>query len=146
MRRRRVRRGAAGRACRGEVDAAGAGRRVRGEPADHQGVGGRGPAAVDRDDLAAGEGAARRRHVPRPGGDRERLRQAAGPSLRDFSRWPHSAREQVRAELLAEAGGGMPVTDADDSMGALVLAMLSVPEPSYSSSCSASRALRRSAC
>ncbi|MCA1676839.1 MAG: hypothetical protein LC799_33240 [Actinobacteria bacterium] len=45
----------------------------------------------------------------------ERLRVAAGASLRDYSRRPHAARERVRAELLAEAAGALVVTEADTS-------------------------------
>jgi len=53
----------------------------------------------------------------------ERLRAAAGASLRDYSRRPHAARERVRAELLAEAAGALVVTEAD-TFGALILADL----------------------
>jgi len=53
----------------------------------------------------------------------ERLRVAAGGSLRDYSRRPHAARERVRAELLAEAAGALVVTEAD-TFGALILADL----------------------
>ena len=53
----------------------------------------------------------------------ERLRVAAGASLRDYSRRPHAARERVRAELLAEAAGALVVTEAD-TFGALILADL----------------------
>ncbi len=44
----------------------------------------------------------------------ERLLAAAGASLRDYSLRPHAARERVRRELVAEAGGEMPVTEADN--------------------------------
>jgi hypothetical protein len=53
----------------------------------------------------------------------QRLRDAAGSSLR-YSRTPaHVARQQVRAELLAEAAGG-PVATETDTLGALVIADL----------------------
>jgi len=59
----------------------------------------------------------------------QRLRDAAGPSLRDARTW---AREQARAELLAEPGAGPVPTDVDD-LEALVVAELaagsSVGEP-----------------
>ncbi len=53
----------------------------------------------------------------------QRLRDAAGSSLR-YSRTPaHVARQQVRAELRAEAAGG-PVATETDTLGALVIADL----------------------
>jgi len=56
----------------------------------------------------------------------ERLRAAAGASLRDYSRRPHAARERVRAELLAEAAGALVVTEAD-TFGAVLIANLAAP-------------------
>ena len=53
----------------------------------------------------------------------ERLRRAAGPSLVHANTRPHGARERVRGELLAEAGGGPVVTDVD-VFGAVLLADL----------------------
>jgi len=53
----------------------------------------------------------------------ERLRRAAGPSLVYANTRPHAARERVRAELLAEAGGG-PVVTGSDVFGAVMLADL----------------------
>ena len=53
----------------------------------------------------------------------ERLRQAAGRSLLHARTRPHVARERVRAELLAEAGGG-PVVTGSDVFGAVLLADL----------------------
>jgi len=57
----------------------------------------------------------------------ERLRVAAGASLQDYSRRPHAARERVRAELVAEAGGAIPVTDADN-FASLIITNLAVLE------------------
>ena len=54
----------------------------------------------------------------------ERLRQAAGRSLVYANTRPHLARERVRGELLAEAGGEPPVSDGDTSFGAVLLAHL----------------------
>ena len=54
----------------------------------------------------------------------ERLRRAAGPSLVYANTRPHAARERVRGELLAEAGGGGPVATETDCMGALIVAEL----------------------
>ena len=54
----------------------------------------------------------------------ERLRQAAGRSLVYANTRPHAARERVRGELLAEAGGAPPVSDGDTSFGAVLLAHL----------------------
>ena len=51
----------------------------------------------------------------------ERLRRAAGRSLVHANTRPHVARERVRGELLAEAGGGPVVTDVD-VFGAVLLA------------------------
>ena len=53
----------------------------------------------------------------------QRLRDAAGSSLRDYSTRPHAARERVRAELLAEAAGGVVAAEAD-RMGPLIIAEL----------------------
>ena len=53
----------------------------------------------------------------------ERLRRAAGPSLVYAATRPHVARERVRGELLAEAGGG-PVVTGSDVFGAVLLADL----------------------
>jgi len=53
----------------------------------------------------------------------ERLRRAAGPSLVYANTRPHAARERVRGELLAEAGGG-PVVTGSDVFGAVMLADL----------------------
>jgi len=53
----------------------------------------------------------------------ERLRRAAGRSLVWSNTRPHVARERVRAELLAEAGGGPVVTDVD-VFGAVLLASI----------------------
>ncbi len=53
----------------------------------------------------------------------ERLRRAAGRSLVHANRRPHVARERVRGELLAEAGGG-PVVTGSDVFGAVMLADL----------------------
>ena len=53
----------------------------------------------------------------------ERLRRAAGHSLVHANTRPHAARERVRAELLAEAGGGPVVTEID-TFGAALLASL----------------------
>jgi len=53
----------------------------------------------------------------------ERLRRAAGPSLVHAATRPHVARERVRGELLAEAGGG-PVATTIDTFGAALLAHL----------------------
>ncbi|MDQ4031289.1 MAG: hypothetical protein M3332_03075, partial [Actinomycetota bacterium] len=44
----------------------------------------------------------------------QRLRDAAGPSLRHSRTRLHAAREQVRAELLAAAAGALPATHLDD--------------------------------
>ena len=46
----------------------------------------------------------------------DRLRREAGPSLRDYSRRPHVARERVRARLLAEQGDG-PLIGPGDTLG-----------------------------
>jgi len=54
----------------------------------------------------------------------ERLRRAAGRSLVYANTRPHAARERVRGELLAEAGGGGPVATETDCMGALIVAEL----------------------
>jgi len=54
----------------------------------------------------------------------ERLRRAAGHSLVYANTRPHAARERVRGELLAETGGAPPVSDADTSFGAVLLAHL----------------------
>ena len=54
----------------------------------------------------------------------ERLRQAAGRSLVWSNTRPHVARERARAELLAEAGGAPPASEADTSFGAVLLAHL----------------------
>ena len=54
----------------------------------------------------------------------ERLRQAAGGSLVRANTRPHAARERVRGELLAAAGGAPPVADGDVSFGAVLLAHL----------------------
>ena len=54
----------------------------------------------------------------------ERLRQAAGRSLVWSNTRPHVARERVRGELLAEAGGSPPVSDGDFSFGAVLIAHL----------------------
>ena len=54
----------------------------------------------------------------------ERLRRAAGHSLVYANTRPHAARERVRGELLAEAGGAPPVSDGDTSFGAVLLAHL----------------------
>ena len=51
----------------------------------------------------------------------ERLRRAAGHSLVHAATRPHVARERVRDELLAEAGGGPVVTEID-TFGAALLA------------------------
>ena len=51
----------------------------------------------------------------------ERLRRAAGHSLVYAATRPHAARERVRGELLAEAGGGPVVTEID-TFGAALLA------------------------
>jgi len=51
----------------------------------------------------------------------ERLRRAAGHSLVHAATRPHAARERVRGELLAEAGGG-PVASGSDVFGAVLLA------------------------
>ena len=51
----------------------------------------------------------------------ERLRRAAGPSLVYAATRPHAARERVRGEMLAEAGGG-PVVTGSDVFGAVLLA------------------------
>ena len=51
----------------------------------------------------------------------ERLRRAAGHSLVHAATRPHGARERVRGELLAEAGGG-PVASGADVFGAVLLA------------------------
>ena len=48
----------------------------------------------------------------------QRLRDAAGSSLRIAATRPHAAREWVRVELLAEAGGKPAATGAD-AMGLL---------------------------
>ncbi len=53
----------------------------------------------------------------------QRLREAAGPSLRYSRTRSHVAREQVRAELLAEAAGAAVCTGAD-AFGSLVVAEL----------------------
>jgi len=53
----------------------------------------------------------------------ERLRRAAGSSLVHANTRPHGARERVRGELLAEAGGAVVVTDVD-VFGAVLLANL----------------------
>ncbi len=58
------------------------------------------------------------------GRDDERLRRAAGRSLVYANTRPHLARERVRGELLAEAGGEPPVSDGDTSFGAVLLAHL----------------------
>lgn len=54
----------------------------------------------------------------------QRLRDAAGPSLRYYGTRRHEAREAVRAELLAEAAGRGPVATETDRMGALIVADL----------------------
>jgi len=51
----------------------------------------------------------------------ERLRRGAGHSLVHAATRPHAARERVRGELLAEAGGGPVVTEID-TFGAALLA------------------------
>jgi len=53
----------------------------------------------------------------------QRLRDAAGPSLRYYGTRKHAAREAVRGELLAEAAGG-PVASEIDTMGELLVAEL----------------------
>ena len=53
----------------------------------------------------------------------ERLADAAGPSLRDYSHRPHRRRARLAAAVRGEAGGAVPASMADD-MGALVLAEL----------------------
>ncbi len=53
----------------------------------------------------------------------QRLWDAAGPSLRYYGTRAHAAREQARAELLAEAAGAPPATHLDD-FGAIVIADL----------------------
>ncbi len=53
----------------------------------------------------------------------QRLRDTAGPSLRYYGTRAHAAREQARAELLAEAAGAPPATHLDD-FGAIVIADL----------------------
>jgi len=53
----------------------------------------------------------------------ERLRRAAGHSLVYANTRPHVARERVRGELLAEAGAGLPASEAD-LLGRLILADL----------------------
>jgi DNA-binding XRE family transcriptional regulator len=55
----------------------------------------------------------------------ERLRQAAGSSLRYSNTRPHRRREAVREELRAEAGGGQVLEDHDTGWGAAILAELS---------------------
>ena len=54
----------------------------------------------------------------------QRLREAAGESLVHSATRPHVARERVRAELLAEAGGLGPVAAEGDNLGLLILAEL----------------------
>ena len=53
----------------------------------------------------------------------ERLRRAAGRSLVYANTRPHAARERVRGELLAEAGAGLPASEAD-LLGRLIVADL----------------------
>jgi len=53
----------------------------------------------------------------------ERLRRAAGPSLRDYGRRPHAARERMRVQLTVEFGDDQPVGEGD-TLGALVAADL----------------------
>ena len=67
----------------------------------------------------------------------ERLRAAAGASLRDYSRRPHAARERVRAELLAEAaaGGGPVCTDADTMAALIISAFAAGPDPATGGAC-----------
>lgn len=55
----------------------------------------------------------------------ERLRRAAGESLRDYGRRPHGARERARLDLLAESGDGPVIGDNDRNLGAAVVAELS---------------------
>lgn len=50
----------------------------------------------------------------------ERLRQAAGTSLRDYGRRPHGARERARLDLLMESGDGPVIGDNDRNLGAAV--------------------------
>lgn len=51
----------------------------------------------------------------------ERLRAAAGPSLRDYSRRANVRREAVRAQLRWEAGDRPVVGEADTRLGLLVV-------------------------
>ena len=53
----------------------------------------------------------------------QRLREAAGASLRYYGTRAHTAREAVRGELLVEAAGG-PVVSEIDAMGELLVAEL----------------------
>ncbi len=50
----------------------------------------------------------------------QRLREAAGSSLRDYSTRGHTTRERVRAELRAEAAGGSVVTEAGTFAGVIL--------------------------
>jgi hypothetical protein len=55
----------------------------------------------------------------------ERLRRAAGSSLRDAATRPRRRREAVREQLLAEADGGVVLGDHDETLGGALVAELS---------------------
>ena len=67
----------------------------------------------------------------------ERLRAAAGDSLRDYLRRPHARREAVRRELRAEtaAGGGPVCTDADTMAALIISAFAAGPDPATRGAC-----------
>jgi hypothetical protein len=50
----------------------------------------------------------------------ERLRAAAGDSLRDYGRRPRAARERMRLALRLESGDGLPAGEGDTLGGAIV--------------------------
>jgi transcriptional regulator with XRE-family HTH domain len=54
----------------------------------------------------------------------ERLRRAAGSSLRYAATRAHRRREAVRAELLEEADGGVVLGDHDETLGGAIAAAL----------------------
>ncbi len=65
----------------------------------------------------------------------ERLRAAAGASLRHYTRRPHARREAVRAELLAEADGAAVCTGADTMTALIISGLMAGPNPATGGAC-----------